>query len=105
MMGVVVFVCGRSLYGMWPIVIVGVVVLVAMLVGMDGTARMCMLMVVGVYVCMGVFFFFHRSSSFFVDSSSFIFEHKTYGKFINKKERSQAFIKSREWDKTRGEFH
>jgi hypothetical protein len=96
MMGVVVFVCGRPLYDMRPIVIVGVVVFVAMLMGMDGTSRMCMLMVVGVNVCMGVFFFFHRSSSFLVDSSSLVFEHRAYLKFINKKERSQGFIRFQE---------
>ena len=65
MMGVVMFVRGRSLDGMRFIVIVGVGVFVTMVMGVDGTASMCMFMAVGVNVCMGVSFFFHRSSSFF----------------------------------------
>ena len=89
MIGVVVFMCGRSLYGMRPIVIVGVLVFMTMLMGVDGTARMCMFMAVSVNVCMDMFFFFHWLSSF-------VFEHKAYSKFINKKDRSQAFIRSQE---------
>ena len=70
MMGVIVFVFRRPLYDMGPLVIVGVLVFMTMFMGVNDTSRMCMFMVVGVNVCMVVFFLFHRSSSLLDDSFS-----------------------------------
>jgi len=66
MMGVVMLVCWHAFFGMRLIVIVDMHVFMTVLMGVDSTSRMCMFMVVGVTVCMGVFSFFHCSSSFLV---------------------------------------
>ena len=64
MMGVIMLVSGRPLYGMRLFVIVGVCVFVTVLVGVDGAARMSMIMGVGMDVFMCMFFFCHVSSPF-----------------------------------------
>ena len=71
MMGMIMFVCGCSLDSMRLIVIVGVSVFVTMLMGVDGTAWMCMFMAVGVNVRMSVFFFFHCDPPFLFCSPFF----------------------------------
>jgi len=69
MLGVIMFVSGRPLFGVRLFVMVSMGVFVTVLMGVDGAVRMSMFMGVGMDVFMCMFFFWHLSSSFPVSLS------------------------------------